>query len=110
MSTAQPIEQWTLEDFLQDLKQDIHNRHYYEIAPEYAQLFMNRIKERLETLQSQAKVDSAKLAETMAIIQSHRACCGSEHNPQIGKLHGYCVVCGMPWPCETARYFLRQKS
>jgi hypothetical protein len=24
-----------------------------------------------------------------------------------GKLHGYCVVCGVPWPCETASNFLR---
>ena len=37
---------------------------------------------------------------------AHRACCGTEHDPANGKLHGYCVVCGIPWPCETASAFL----
>lgn len=41
-------------------------------------------------------------AERRAQIAEHRACCGSEHNPAAGKLHGYCVVCGVPWPCEYA--------
>ncbi len=42
------------------------------------------------------------LDERIATISAHRACCGSEHNPQQGKLHGYCVVCGVPYPCEYA--------
>jgi len=37
---------------------------------------------------------------------AHRACIGAEHNPEQGRLHGYCVVCGVPWPCETASFFL----
>lgn len=44
----------------------------------------------------------------VAAAMAHRACCGSEHDPQQGKLHGYCVVCGVPWPCDTAQYFLRK--
>lgn len=43
----------------------------------------------------------------LAAALAHRVCCGTEHDPQNGKLHGYCVVCGVPWPCETASYFLR---
>ena len=42
------------------------------------------------------------LIERTAQLLAHRACCGSEHDPQNGKLHGYCVVCGVPWPCEYA--------
>jgi hypothetical protein len=42
------------------------------------------------------------LIERTAQLTAHRACCGSEHNPQEGKIHGYCVVCGVPWPCSYA--------
>ncbi|MCR4297527.1 MAG: hypothetical protein NUV75_02055 [Gallionella sp.] len=42
------------------------------------------------------------LQERTAQLVAHRMCCGSEHNPEQGKLHGYCVVCGVPWPCEYA--------
>jgi hypothetical protein len=45
-------------------------------------------------------------ARMTAAATAHRGCCGSEHDPSIGKLHGYCVVCGVPWPCETAQAFL----
>jgi hypothetical protein len=41
-----------------------------------------------------------ELQERIAQIIAHRACCGSEHNPAQGKFHGYCVVCGVPFPCE----------
>jgi hypothetical protein len=40
--------------------------------------------------------------ERIAQLIAHRACCGAEHDPQNGKLHGHCVVCGVPWPCEYA--------
>ena len=40
--------------------------------------------------------------ERAAQIAAHRACIGAEHDPANGKLHGYCVVCGVPWPCEYA--------
>jgi hypothetical protein len=46
----------------------------------------------------QNKVDPERLAQMIA----HRACCGSEHDPQNGKLDGCCVVCGTPWPCDYA--------
>lgn len=52
--------------------------------------------------------ESAKLIADLAAALAHRGCCGSEHDPQNGKLHGYCIVCGIPWPCETAQYFLRK--
>ena len=40
--------------------------------------------------------------ERVAQMIAHRACCGSEHDPSVGRIHGYCVVCGVPWPCEYA--------
>ena len=42
----------------------------------------------------------------IAACAAHRACCGTEHDPENGKLHGYCVVCGVTWPCETAKKFM----
>lgn len=45
-----------------------------------------------------------------AACLAHRACCGSEHDPANGKLHGYCVVCGVPWPCSVAKRFLASES
>lgn len=47
-------------------------------------------------------VDTHALLERTAQIAAHRVCCGTEHDPANGKLHGYCVVCGVPWPCEYA--------
>lgn len=49
-----------------------------------------------------------QLNSDIAAAIAHRACCGTEHDPVNGKLHGLCVVCGVPWPCETAQYFLRK--
>lgn len=54
---------------------------------------------------AELEAENARLRETNAAT-AHRACCGSEHDAQQGKLHGYCVVCGVPWPCDTAKYFL----
>jgi len=55
---------------------------------------------------SSAPACSADLMNRIASATAHRACCGTEHDPANGKLHGYCVVCGVPWPCETASAFL----
>lgn len=41
-------------------------------------------------------------SERLLQMIAHRVCCGTEHNPLSGKLHGYCVVCGVPWPCKYA--------
>jgi len=51
-------------------------------------------------------MDSSVEILTAACL-AHRACCGVEHNPEKGKLHGCCVVCGVPWPCDTAKRFLQ---
>lgn len=51
--------------------------------------------------------DQNLLRADIAAATAHRACCGTEHDPAHGKFHGYCVVCGVPWPCATASYFLR---
>lgn len=42
------------------------------------------------------------LLERTAQLTAHRACCNEEHDPGNGKLAGFCVVCGVPWPCEYA--------
>jgi hypothetical protein len=43
--------------------------------------------------------DSGALIERVAQLTAHRACLGVEHDAMNGRLHGYCVVCGIPWPC-----------
>lgn len=45
-------------------------------------------------------------APLLASALAHRACHSAEHDPRNGKLHGYCVVCGVPWPCDAARQFI----
>ena len=47
-----------------------------------------------------------EVSDKLASALAHRVCCGTEHDPSQGKLHGYCVVCGVEWPCETAKKFL----
>lgn len=41
------------------------------------------------------------------IDDGHRAATGAEHDPQNGKLHGCCVRCGVPWPCEAENQWQR---
>ncbi len=53
-----------------------------------------------------AKKPSDYDSTLLVAATAHRAYCGSEHDPTNGKLHGYCVVCGVPWPCETASRFI----
>lgn len=57
--------------------------------------------DELEALKG-ASSPNAALLERTAQLQAHRACCGTEHDPLNGKLHGLCVVCGVDWPCEYA--------
>lgn len=66
--------------------------------------------EWLIKLRSEIEARMAMYSADVAAAMAHRACCGVEHDPTNGKLHGYCVVCGVPWPCETAAYFLRKPT
>lgn len=62
------------------------------VLRETVEALMAEIKE----LREAGAVDPERLAQMIA----HRACCGTEHDPATGKLHGCCVVCGVPWPCD----------
>lgn len=31
--------------------------------------------------------------------ETHRACTSEEHDAVNGKIHGLCVICGVPFPC-----------
>lgn len=55
-----------------------------------------------QALAAQVHAMRESYSERVAQLAAHRACCGVEHDPQNGKLHGCCVVCGVPWPCEYA--------
>lgn len=69
----------------------------------------SRIRERAEgAFWHQGRY--GQTSQSLASALAHRACCGTEHDPENGKLHGFCVVCGVPWPCETAASFLQSKS
>ena len=65
--------------------------------------FVGRRMPAKKQLASQPELPSA---EMIAAALAHRACCGTEHDPNNGKLHGYCVVCGVPFPCDTAKRFM----
>ena len=63
------------------------------------------LKKARSLLSAEKATGTAKdevLRERIAQITAHRACCGSEHDIPNGKIHGYCVVCGVPWPCDYA--------
>lgn len=50
--------------------------------------------------------DSGQLRLLTAACAAHRVCCGIEADSLSGKIHGYCVVCGVPWPCAVASVFI----
>lgn len=60
---------------------------------------------RTERDAARAEANMFKLAysERVAQLTAHRVCCGTEHDPTNGKLHGCCVVCGVGWPCDVAK-------
>ncbi len=60
-----------------------------------------RLTELTAELEAAKRVDPRLVAGALA----HRACCGTEHDAANGKLHGFCVVCGVPWPCDPAKSF-----
>lgn len=51
-------------------------------------------------------MDNELLTSKIAAATAHRACHSAEHDPAHGRLHGFCIVCGIPWPCETAKTFI----
>lgn len=87
-----------LTEILEALKYSVNNGLYFEIHSDDAKILLD------------AFVFSTVHNGNLAAALAHRACGGAEHDPQNGKLHGYCVVCLVPWPCETAQAFLRSKQ
>ena len=57
------------------------------------------LRERL--VQRMVELQLSLLRERAA-PSGHRACTNEEHDPAQGKLAGFCVVCGVPWPCGTS--------
>lgn len=51
---------------------------------------------------SKAPPPSQEFTERVAQLTAHRACFNEEHDPEHGRISGFCVVCGLPWPCPTA--------
>lgn len=68
-----------------------------------------KLERELTASQSQV-AELTRDAVLLAAATAHRGCCGTEHDPANGKLHGYCVVCGVPWPCDTAKVFIDAAS
>ena len=56
--------------------------------------------------EAQRKLDAAGKvtdeANIRAVVAAHRSCNSEEHDPSQGRVHGYCMVCGVPWPCAYA--------
>lgn len=66
----------------------------------------SKIAIALRRAKAEAKEYAWDEAAMRAACAAHRACCGVEADNAQGKIHGCCVVCGVPWPCETAQFFL----
>jgi len=66
---------------------------------------MLELADALEQAQATANVD-----ERVAQLQAHRACGNEEHDPQNGKISGFCVVCLTTWPCEIHRQLPTEDS
>lgn len=68
--------------------------------------FIDAQQREIERLSSTINSCSGRIQRLTAACMAHRACCGTEHDPANGKLHGCCIVCGVSWPCDTAKSFL----
>lgn len=86
----------TLEELLQLMNDSIKDGLYFEIGPEATRTLRD------------AFVFASVHNGNLAAVLGHRACGSAEHDPLSGKIHGYCIVCQIPWPCETAQAFLRK--
>ena len=71
---------------------------------------VDRLYDLIDAALRRAKAEAKEYAWDEAAMRAacaaHRACCGVEADNAQGKIHGCCVVCGVPWPCETAQFFL----
>lgn len=85
-----------LTEILNLLKESVKKDIYFEINPRDAKILLD------------AFVFSTVHGGHLAAAQAHRKCHPAEHNPDEGKFNGYCIVCSVPWPCETAQYFMRK--
>jgi len=72
---------------------------------EIARLILEHIEDAMALI-----IAVESLQNKIAAATAHRVCCGVEADVVNGKIHGYCVVCGVPWPCETARAFIFSPS
>ena len=70
----------------------------------------NELIDLAEILEAAPAPSEANISERVAVLTAHRACHSAEHDPLQGKLHGFCVVCGVPWPCEYAGKPPKQQS
>lgn len=86
----------TLIELLEELKSCVAKNLYFEICPQDAKALLD------------AFVFSTVHNGNLAAALAHRACGNQENDLDNGKLAGYCIVCQIPWPCETAQAFLRK--
>lgn len=81
---------------LDHLKECVAAERYLDLSPSQAKILLD------------AFIFSTVHGGHLAAAQAHRAVGSEEHAPFMGKLHGNCAVCNIPWPCETASYFMRK--
>lgn len=86
----------TLPEILEHLKECVQKDLYFEINPQDSRVLLEAI------------AFAVTHSTDLTAAQAHRACVSAEHSPENGKRIGTCIVCGIPWPCETAQYFLRK--
>lgn len=85
-----------LTEILDDLKECVAKNRYFEIPPEDAKILLD------------AFIFSTVHGGHLAAAQAHRCLGANEHDPVAGRVAYNCAVCNVPWPCETARCFMRK--
>lgn len=76
--------------------QEMADPRWRFISPEVR----SALEELLERRELAERWDTATVLERVAQMTAHRACHAAEHDPANGKIHGFCIVCGVPWPCD----------
>lgn len=114
LSALENHEDWRVREAVATIRQQAEEIALWKERTETAErhLLAAEASERAKQKYIEKQVEEiAKLRQsiTLGVIEktaqfaAHRVCCGTEHDPLNGKLHGYCVVCGVPWPCEFAK-------
>src|SRR5690606_34434569 len=92
------LREWAVDEIADRLDFLVQTREQRRAMREVLSEQIDALTVRLSILRPAPEAERERLVERIAQLTAHRGCLGVEHDPANGKLHGYCVVCGVPWP------------